>query len=142
MFIKSQDNLYKQNKTPRNLSYWAFYGADDGSNIKFVTLALQIYILHPSNYGSFFALFVVGFSPTYNAPHCSGFPFQTQHKIKSPVTYVTGLFMGRMMGFEPTHKGTTILGLNRLTTSAISYLKYKTNIALFQLSEKNYLFLF
>ena len=32
----------------------------DGSNIKFVTLTLQIYILHPSNYGSFFALFVVG----------------------------------------------------------------------------------
>ena len=30
--------------------------------------------------------------------------------------------MGRMMGFEPTHKGTTILGLNRLTTSAISLL--------------------
>ena len=32
------------------------------------------------------------------------------------------LKMGRMMGFEPTHKGTTILGLNRLTTSAISLL--------------------
>ena len=28
------------------------------------------------------------------------------------------------MGFEPTHKGTTILGLNRLTTSAISLLIY------------------
>ena len=44
------------------------------------------------------------------------------------------------MGFEPTHKGTTILGLNRLTTSAISYLKYKTNIAFFQLFKKKYLF--
>ena len=29
--------------------------------------------------------------------------------------------MGRKMGFEPTHIGTTIRGLNRLTTSAISY---------------------
>lgn len=31
------------------------------------------------------------------------------------------LKMGRKMGFEPTHIGTTIRGLNRLTTSAISY---------------------
>ena len=29
-------------------------------------------------------------------------------------------FMGRQVGFEPTHIGTTIRGLNRLTTSAIS----------------------
>lgn len=29
--------------------------------------------------------------------------------------------MGRKMGFEPTHIGTTIRGLNHLTTSAISY---------------------
>ena len=28
--------------------------------------------------------------------------------------------MGRLVGFEPTHIGTTIRGLNRLTTDAIS----------------------
>ena len=30
--------------------------------------------------------------------------------------------MGRLVGFEPTHIGTTIRGLNRLTTDAISCL--------------------
>ena len=29
--------------------------------------------------------------------------------------------MGRLMGFEPMHIGTTIRGLNRLTTGAIVY---------------------
>lgn len=70
--------------------------------------------------------------PKYKASPRSGFSIPNLCKIKSPATDVTGLFMGRMMGFEPTHKGTTILGLNRLTTSAISYLKYKTNKPFFQ----------
>lgn len=30
--------------------------------------------------------------------------------------------MGRVVGFEPTHNGTTIRGLNHLTTPAISSL--------------------
>lgn len=32
--------------------------------------------------------------------------------------------MGRVVGFEPTHIGTTIRGLNRLTTPAISFVYY------------------
>ena len=31
--------------------------------------------------------------------------------------------MGRLMGFEPMHIGTTIRGLNRLTTGAIVFAK-------------------
>ena len=40
-------------------------------------------------------------------------------QIKRPITKVIGLFMGRVVGFEPTHNGTTIRGLNHLTTPAI-----------------------
>ena len=42
-------------------------------------------------------------------------------QIKKTLTKVKVFFMGRKMGFEPTHIGTTIRGLNHLTTSAISY---------------------
>lgn len=49
------------------------------------------------------------------------------------------LKMGRMMGFEPTHKGTTILGLNRLTTSAISLLIHSnTNKILIKKKNKRF----
>ena len=41
--------------------------------------------------------------------------------IKEMITEVIISFMGRVVGFEPTHIGTTIRGLNRLTTSAINH---------------------
>ena len=39
--------------------------------------------------------------------------------IKKTTTFVVVFFMGREMGFEPTNIGTTIRGLNHLTTPAI-----------------------
>ena len=35
-------------------------------------------------------------------------------------------FMGWVMGFEPTHVGTTIRGLNRLATPTIYYFEKET----------------
>ena len=75
-------SLAMTNKKPRNKSFWVFYGAGDGSNIKFVTLTLQIYILHPSNYGSFFALFVVGIVTHRQNFVLCGFSFANQHNKK------------------------------------------------------------
>ena len=42
------------------------------------------------------------------------------HNIKKETHYEPLLKMGRKMGFEPTHIGTTIRGLNHLTTGAIN----------------------
>ena len=43
------------------------------------------------------------------------------------------VFLGRAVGFEPTHIGTTIRGLNRLTTPAISqYIQYQLKIPVCQ----------
>lgn len=45
---------------------------------------------------------------------------------KIPDNIVIRYFMGREMGFEPTHNGTTIRGLNHLTTPAIDFIIIKT----------------
>ena len=50
--------------------------------------------------------------------HRSGFS-PSPHTIKYTITKVIVHFMGRVVGFEPTHNGTTIRGLNHLTTPAI-----------------------
>ena len=55
-------------------------------------------------------------------PHLQNFVlcgFSPTCIIKSPATEVTELFMGRVVGVEPTHIGTTIRGLNHLAIPAI-----------------------
>ena len=47
------------------------------------------------------------------------------------------LKMGRIVGFEPTHIGTTIRGLNHLTISAISSNKISISNKYFLASKKN-----
>ena len=44
--------------------------------------------------------------------------------IKKQITNVICSFMGRVMGFEPMHIGTTIRGLNHLTILATSFLLF------------------
>ena len=51
--------------------------------------------------------------------HFGGFS-PSQRIIKEMITKVIISFMGRVVGFEPTHNGTTIRGLNHLTKPAIS----------------------
>ena len=56
--------------------------------------------------------------------HCSALPRRVLQpckllKIKYSVAKATEYFMGRLMGFEPMHIGTTIRGLNHLATPAI-----------------------
>ena len=41
------------------------------------------------------------------------------YQIKKTLAKAKVFFMGRIVGFEPTHIGTTIRGLNRLTISAM-----------------------
>lgn len=43
-----------------------------------------------------------------------------RHKNKKAFKQRLKILMGRMMGFEPTHDGTTTRCVNRFTTSAIS----------------------
>ena len=55
--------------------------------------------------------------------HFSRFsPSHTQ--IKKVLAKAKTFFMGRVVGFEPTHNGTTIRGLNHLTTPAINVLAF------------------
>ena len=49
------------------------------------------------------------------------FKSQKHQIIKYLITLVIRYFMGRVVGFEPTHIGTTIRGLNRLAIPAISF---------------------
>ena len=60
--------------------------------------------------------------------HRNGFT-PSSHTIKNTITNAIVFFMGRVMGIEPTNIGTTIRGLNRLATPAISSLTLKqTNL--------------
>ena len=66
--------------------------------------------------------------------HINGFsPSHTQ--IKKMITNVIIFFMGRVVGFEPTHNGTTIRGLNHLTTPAICLL-FNTITKIFTIKHK------
>ena len=47
------------------------------------------------------------------------------------------LKMGRIVGFEPTHIGTTIRGLNHLTISAMNSNKFSISNKYFLASKKN-----
>lgn len=51
----------------------------------------------------------------------------TSCQRKNNTTRMDGvIFMGWVMGFEPTHVGTTIRGLNRLATPTIYYFEKET----------------
>ena len=52
-------------------------------------------------------------------------PYATDKKI-TPSEWMVLFFMGWVMGFEPTHVGTTIRGLNRLATPTIYYFEKET----------------
>ena len=66
-----------------------------------------------------FSLCHLAFEPNKNA--CAFWGSHSYYQIKKTSTKVKVFFMGRIVGFEPTHIGTTIRGLNRLTISAMSF---------------------
>ena len=57
--------------------------------------------------------------------------FSSSHtQIKQTPTKVGVCFMGRVVGFEPTHNGTTIRGLNHLTTPAIYLRRFSASLSI------------
>ena len=74
--------------------------------------------------------------PTDKTSFCVGYHSQI-NTIKNTITNAIVFFMGRVMGIEPTNIGTTIRGLNRLATPAISSLTLKQTNLFF-----NYHFIF
>ena len=70
--------------------------------------------------------------PTDKTSFCVGSHSQI-NTIKNTIAFVIVFFMGRVMGIEPTNIGTTIRGLNRLATPAISSnFYYNINLFVFQ----------
>ena len=73
-----------------------------------------------------YANFTIQYVDLSTEPVCLRTVLSKQTWVRSPYpniknTLQLGVFliMGRLVGFEPTHIGTTIRGLNRLTTDAI-----------------------